>query len=159
MFYAGIIIVDYYREQAEIILKNLIESNINLNISIFYERQDTYKIIKELTYHIGNVGVEVKSSNENRQDIDIATSTYSDAKYIRREMQINNEEMYFLYIYLNTIIFIIKKAILLSLMNLVQNKTFNDFKNLDYKSFKYKLSIIKYELKIDINSNQIQMIK
>ena len=65
----------------------------------------------------------------------------------------------FLYIYLNTIIFIIKKAILLSLMNLVQNKTFNDFKNLDYKSFKYKLSIIKYELKIDINSNQIQMIK
>ena len=42
----------------------------------------------------------------------------------------------FLYIYLNTIIFIIKKAILLSLMNLVQNKTFNDFKNLDYKSFK-----------------------
>mgnify|MGYP004453383689 FL=1 len=100
MFYAGIIIVDYYREQAEIILKNLIESNINLNISIFYERQDTYKIIKELTYHIGNVGVEVKSSNENRQDIDIATSTYSDAKYIRREMQINNEEMYFLYIYL-----------------------------------------------------------
>ena len=104
MFYAGIIIVDYYREQAEIILKNLIESNINLNISIFYERQDTYKIIKELTYHIGNVGVEVKSSNENRQDIDIATSTYSDAKYIRREMQINNEEMYFLYIYLFVLI-------------------------------------------------------
>ena len=100
MFYAGIIIVDYYREQAEIILKNLIESNINLNISIFYEKEDPYKIIKELTYHIGNVGVEVKSSNENRQDIDIATSTYSDAKYIRREMQINNEEMYFLYIYL-----------------------------------------------------------
>ena len=38
--------------------------------------------------------------NQNRQDIDIAAFTYNDAKYIRKEIQINNEEMYFLYIYL-----------------------------------------------------------
>ena len=97
LYYAGIIIVDYYREQTDIILKNIIESNINVNISIFYERQDSYRVIKELTYHIGNVGFEVKSGNENRQDIDIATSIYGDAKYIRKEMQVNNEEIYFLY--------------------------------------------------------------
>ena len=71
-----------------------------MNISIFYEKQDTYKTIKELTYNIGNVGVELKENNENRQDIDIAAYTYNDAKYIRKEMQINNEEMYFLYIYI-----------------------------------------------------------
>ena len=100
LYYAGIIIVDYYREQTDIILKNIIESNINVNISIFYERQDSYRVIKELTYHIGNVGFEVKSGNENRQDIDIATSIYGDAKYIRKEMQVNNEEIYFLYTYL-----------------------------------------------------------
>ncbi len=100
LYYAGIIIVDYYREQTDIILKNIIESNINVNISIFYEKQDSYRVIKDLTYHIGNVGVEVKSNNENRQDIDIATSIYGDAKYIRKEMQVNNEEMYYIYIYL-----------------------------------------------------------
>ncbi len=100
IYYTGIIIVDYYREQTDIILKSIIESNINVNISIFYEKQDSYKIIKELTYHIGNVGVEVKSNNENRQDIDIAASIYGDAKYIRKQMQVNNEEMYYLYIYL-----------------------------------------------------------
>ena len=100
LYYAGIIIVDYYREQTDIILKNIIESNINVNISIFYERQDSYRVIKELTYHIGNVGFEVKRGNENRQDIDIATSIYGDAKYIRKEMQVNNEEIYFLYTYL-----------------------------------------------------------
>ena len=72
-----------------------------MNISIFYEKGDTSKIIKELTYNIGNVGVELKQSNENRQDIDIAAFTYNDAKYIRKEIQINNEEVYFLYIYLN----------------------------------------------------------
>lgn len=55
-----------------------------------------------MTYHIGNVGVDLKNSNNNRQDIDIAAYTYNDAKYIRKEMQVNNEEMYFLYIYLNT---------------------------------------------------------
>ncbi len=100
MYYSGIIIVDYYREQTDIILKSIIESNININISIFYEKQDTYRVIKELTYHIGNVGLEAKSAHENRQDIDIVTSTYGDAKYIRREMQVNNEEMYYLYTYL-----------------------------------------------------------
>ena len=57
-----------------------------MNISIFYEKQDSYKTIKDLTYHIGNVGVELKESNENRQDSDIASYTYNDAKYIRKEI-------------------------------------------------------------------------
>ena len=71
-----------------------------MNISIFYEKQDPYKTIKDLTYHIGNVGVELKESNQNRQDIDIAAFTYNDAKYIRKEIQVNNEDIYFLYIYI-----------------------------------------------------------
>ena len=100
MYFAGLAVVNYYREQTDIILKTLIETNINMNISIFYEKQDSYKIIKDLTYHIGNVGVELKGSNENRQDIDIAAFTYNDAKYIRKEMQVNNEDMYFLYVYI-----------------------------------------------------------
>ena len=100
-FYSGIIIVNYNREYNDLILKSLIETNINMNISIFYEKCDTTKVLKELTYNIGSVGVELKQNNENRQDIDIAAFTYNDAKYIRKEIQINNEEMYFIYIYLN----------------------------------------------------------
>jgi len=72
-----------------------------MNISIFYEKQDSYKTIKDLTYHIGNIGVELKESNQNRQDIDIAAFAYNDAKYIRKEIQVNNEDIYFLYIYIN----------------------------------------------------------
>ncbi len=100
LYYAGVIITNYYREQTDIILKNLIESNIDMNISIFYEKQDPYKTIKDLTYHIGNVGVEIKNKNQNREDIEIATFTYNDAKYIRKEIQVNNEDIYFLYIYI-----------------------------------------------------------
>lgn len=101
IYYGGLIVVNYYREQTDILLKSLIETNINMNISIFYEKQDSYKTIKDLTYHIGNVGVELKEKNQNREDIDIAAFTYNDAKYIRKEIQVNNEDIYFLYIYIN----------------------------------------------------------
>ena len=101
LYYSGLIVVNYYREQTDILLKNLIETNINMNLSIFYEKQDVYKTIKDLTYHIGNVGVELKERNQNRQDIDIAAFTYNDAKYIRKEIQVNNEDIYFLYIYIS----------------------------------------------------------
>ena len=99
----GILIIDYFREYNEIILKNIINTNINMNISIFYEKQETYSTIKDLTYYIGNVGVNLKEGNTNREDIDIAAFSYSDAKYIRKEMQVNNDDLYFLYIYINVI--------------------------------------------------------
>ncbi len=68
---------------------------------MFYEKNDKYKTIKDLTYHIGNVGSDLKIFGENRQDIDLAAFTYNDAKYIRKEIQVNNQDLYFLYIYIN----------------------------------------------------------
>ena len=65
-YYSSLIIVNYYREYSDLILKNLIDSNVNMNISIFYEKKDSYKIIRELTYHIGNVGVDLENINKNR---------------------------------------------------------------------------------------------
>lgn len=100
MYYSTLIAVNYYREQEDLILKNLIDTNINMNISVFYEKQDSYKTIRDLTYYIGNVGVDLKSNNQNKQDIDIAAFSYNDAKYIRREMQVNNEDIYYMYIFL-----------------------------------------------------------
>ena len=100
IYFSGLIIYNYNREQEDLILKELIDSNISMDISIFYEKQDPVKTIRDLTYHIGNVGVEIKNNNQNRQDIDVAAFTYNDAKYIRKEIQVNNEELYFLYIYL-----------------------------------------------------------
>ena len=99
-FYSGLIICNYYRNYSDLILKKLIDTNINMNISIFYEKQDSYKTIRDLTYHIGNVGVDLQNANQNRQDIDIAAFTYDDAKYIRKQIQVNNEDLYYLYIYL-----------------------------------------------------------
>ena len=101
LYYSNLIITNYYHEQTDLLLKNILDSNININISIFYEKQNPYKIVKDLTYHIGNVGANLKTGNENREDIEIAAFTYQDAKYIRKEIQVNGEDIYFLYIYLN----------------------------------------------------------
>ena len=101
VYFSGLIIVNYSREQCDLILKDVIDSNLNINISIFYEKLNSYKVIKDLTYHIGNVGVDLKNFSESRQDIDIAAFTYNDAKYIRKEIQLNNEDLYYIYIYLN----------------------------------------------------------
>ena len=100
-YYSGIIIVNYNRENTELILKKIIDTNINMNISCFYEKQDAYKTIRNLSYHIANVGVDLKDGKTNSMDVDIAAFTYNDAKYIRKEIQVNNEDIYFLYIYLN----------------------------------------------------------
>lgn len=101
MYYSGIIIVNYNRENMDLILKKLIDTNINMNISVFYEKQDNYKVIRDLTYHIANVSVDLKDGKTNMADVDIAAFTYNDAKYIRKEIQVNGEDIYFLYIYLN----------------------------------------------------------
>ncbi len=99
--YSGLLIINYNREQNELILKNLIDININLNISMFYEKKDSFKVIRELTYYIGNSGAEIKENgNKNREDIELISFTHNDAQYIRKEMQINNEELYNIYIYI-----------------------------------------------------------
>ena len=100
IYYSGIIIVNYNRENIDLILKKIIDTNINMNISIFYEKQDSYKVIRDLSYQIANVGVDLKDGKTNNMEVDIAAFTYNDAKYIRKEIQVNNEDIYFLYIYL-----------------------------------------------------------
>ena len=52
-----------------------------------------------MTYSIGNTGVDLKFGNNNKEDIDLAAFSYNDAKYIRKEMQVNNEDLYYLYTY------------------------------------------------------------
>ncbi|MBO5479245.1 MAG: ATP-binding protein [Clostridia bacterium] len=99
-YFSTILVVNYYREQNDLLLKNLIDTNINMNISMFYEKKDSYKMIRELTYHIGNTGVDLENKNQNSQDIELVAYTHNDAKYIRKEMQVNNQELYFLYLYI-----------------------------------------------------------
>ena len=102
LLYSGFLIVNYLRENNDLIFNNLIDSNEDIILSLFYEKQDTIKVIKDLTFNIGNTSVHIKDNSSSRQDSEIAAFSYNDAKYIRKEMQINNEKLYFIYSYVMT---------------------------------------------------------
>ena len=48
IYYSTLIVTNYGREYYDLLLKNIIDTNINVNISIFYERQDNYKTIRDV---------------------------------------------------------------------------------------------------------------
>lgn len=102
-FLATLLIVDYAKEFNEIILKEIINSDFNIRCVMTYQKLDKYKVIKEITYHIGNTGSYIKDFGSNNQQYDLLNSAYNDAKYIRKKLQVDNDEIYNLNIYLTII--------------------------------------------------------
>lgn len=98
-YIGGLVIYNYSNKFTDLIFKKILDSNINTTISIFLEKKDKYKAIKELTYYITNSGASIKDSFQNSQDIDLVSFSYNDAKYIRKELQVNNEELYNIHTY------------------------------------------------------------
>ena len=99
-YIGGLIVYNYSNKFTDMIFKNILDSNLNISISIFIEKKDKYKAIKELTYFITNSGASLKDSFQNSQDIDLVAFSYNDAKYIRKELQVNNEELFNFHTYL-----------------------------------------------------------
>lgn len=95
-YYSGLIVIDYSKENEDIILKSIINENINIRISLFYEKKDKYKSIRELTR---SINIMTNQTRKESEDIDLMAYTKNDAKYIRSQMQINNEDLYNLYMY------------------------------------------------------------
>ena len=102
LFFSSLLIINYNRIFQELIFKNILEINENILISIYIEKNNQYKIIKEIAKNIGNTTVDLEKINNSRIDIDIAKSSLEDAKYIRREMQLNNQQLLYFYTYITT---------------------------------------------------------
>lgn len=102
MFFSSLLIINYNRIFQELIFKNILETNENILISIYIEKNNQYKIIKEIVRNIGNTTVDLEKINNSRIDIDIAKSSLEDAQYIRKEMQLNNQQLLYFYTYITT---------------------------------------------------------
>lgn len=100
-YVSNLIIIDYAKEMEGIFLDKITSLEIDLQISMFYEKQSTSEVIKKITFNIGNTGAELKDSKNNQNDLEIMSTSYNDAKYIRKQLQIANEELYYLYIYIS----------------------------------------------------------
>ncbi len=102
LYYASLIVIHYNHEMEGLFLNQILALDMDIQISMYYDKQNSYDVIKELTYHIGNTGASIKTSAENQQDIEIMGSAFHDAKYIRKQLQVGEEDLFYLTLYIGT---------------------------------------------------------
>lgn len=96
--YTGIFIIEYANEYTDLVLKKIISSKINSYISIFIEKKDKYKAIRDITNFIGSSNV---NKNESLSQIDMISYVSDDARYIRKKLQIDNKELFDINVYIS----------------------------------------------------------
>ena len=98
MYVSTLLIVTYPYERYAGWLTGIINHDEGVETNIFYEPLDKSKIIKELTYMIGTTGAKRKSTGENQSDVDVIDTSLGHARYMRAQMQLENEDPYYIYI-------------------------------------------------------------
>ncbi len=100
-YICSLIITDYAKEMHSAFFNVILSEEVDLMFSLFYEKQSSTEVLKKLTYSIGNAGADIKTSNDNQSDVEILGTTYDDAKYIRRQIQLEQESLYNIYGYIS----------------------------------------------------------
>ena len=95
-YISSIIIYDFPEFNTFLSITESIPKDINYTMSIYVQKQDTYKILKELTYFISTSKSEIRTAKTSQIDIDVITRHNSDANSLRKEIQINNQEIFYL---------------------------------------------------------------
>ena len=100
-YVTSLVITDFPKEVPPAFFYNVFSQEVDLLFSMFYEKQNSSEVLKRITYSIGNAGSEIKNTNDSQTDFDILGTTYNDAKYIRKKMQLEQEDLYNLYCYIS----------------------------------------------------------
>jgi type IV secretory pathway VirB4 component len=100
-YIATICIINYPKKISFLEIIKSLPKDIQFDMSIFFKKQDTMKILKEITYNISSSKAEINTSSNNQIDADILDKLTSDAKKLRYEIQINNEQIYYTYTYIS----------------------------------------------------------
>lgn len=95
-YVASLIIYDFPQYNSFLSITESIPKDIEYNMSIYVQKQDTYKILKELMYSISTSKSEIQTAKSSQIDIDIINKLKDDANKLRKEIQINNQEVFYL---------------------------------------------------------------
>ncbi len=95
MYSSSILITNYPKYTSFLQIIESIPKSYLYDMSILIRKQDNMKVLKELTYYISSSGSEIKTSNKNQIDIDLLTKVKEDAKELRKQIQINEQEIFF----------------------------------------------------------------
>lgn len=111
------VILERFPENAGFLeIMESIPRNIEMVMSVYIDKQDNMQMIKKLTNTISSTGGEMKTVSKNQMDIEMIGRMKQDAKALRREIQINGEEIFF-----TTMIFVLWDTELALLEDKVQH--------------------------------------
>lgn len=159
---ASLIISDYPRNAKFMQILEALPKNIKYDMSIHVKKQDTKQVLKDITYSIANTLSEINTINKNQLDIDILDKTKTDAERLRYDIQINNEEIYKVYIILtiyivceegDTKLFSILKTIESSLYSKQLSTKYANFRQIQAYTSTLPLNTVAAELVINNSRN------
>ncbi len=80
-----------------IFLDEILPKNIKYISKMYIIKEDVRSVLKALSYNLASSKVEVKDISKNRVDFDILNKSTEDMINLRKEIQLNNEEVYKVY--------------------------------------------------------------
>ena len=141
--------IDEYQKYTDFVqIMDSIPKNINYDMSMYVKKQDTSKVLKELTYKISSSSAEIKTINNNQIDIDVINNVKNDAINLRKEIQINNQEIFNLSIVITFYSTDFKD--LIYKVKLFQSKLYSKGLNSNITNFRH---LDSYILSLPLNSN------
>lgn len=95
-YIASIIIYDFPKCNSFLSILESFPKDTEYTMSVYIKKQDTYKILRELTNSISISKSEIKTAKGSQVDIDVIEKSQDDAAMLRKEIQINNQEIFYI---------------------------------------------------------------
>ncbi len=74
----------------------ILPTNHQYDLSMYIKKIDAIKAINEITYNIGTTISEISSINSNQRNIDIVSRAKEEAQELRKKIQTENQELYYI---------------------------------------------------------------
>lgn len=149
-YISSICIKEYPKQSNFIEIIDSIPKDFVYDMVIEIEKKDTMDVLKKLSYQITNFTTEINSSNKNQIDLDILQVSNNDAKELRKDIQINNEEVYQVSVYIT--FFHKNLNELFSIIKSFQSKLYSKQIISNITNFRHLDSYIKTLPYIDVSS-------
>jgi conjugal transfer ATP-binding protein TraC len=98
MYISTMLVISFPYQRPAGWLADIINHGEGVEVNLYYEPLEKGRLIKELTYMIGTTTATRSQMGDNQGDVDIIETSIGHARYMRQQMQTENEDPYYLYI-------------------------------------------------------------
>lgn len=154
IYSSSILISNFPRYTTFLQIIESIPKKYSYDMSIFIKKQDNMKILKDLTYYISSSSSEIKTSNSNQIDIDLMSKVKDDAKELRKQIQINEQEIFFINILIT--FYSEDKKLLFEIIRDVQSIIYSKGLTSNIANFRH---LDSYLLNLPLNKNKEKLLE